>query len=247
MNNSDDNKALAFEYVLGTLRGEERDAFAKQLRSDDVIANEVRYWEAALLPAPESVAPLAPKPDTFKNIQALLDVRQSRASPLQPVSFWEKLLPWKMATALAFSMLLVVSGLLVNNTIQQQTISDAPNADYVAVLLNDANEPVLTALTANDGSKLWLKWENWQTPKDHSLQLWSQSRRDGEIRPLLVFDSAEQLEEVELDQATWRLIKDSSHLIITQEDIGGSPIDEPSQQIIAKGICIRIANKDGRA
>ena len=152
-----------------------------------------------------------------------------------------------MATAIAFSMLLVVSGLLVNNTLQHQTISGAPNADYVAVLLNDANEPILTALTANDGSKLWLKWEHWQAPKGHSLQLWSQSRRDGEIRPLLVFDSAEQLEEVELDQATWRLIKDSSHLIITQEDIGGSPIDEPSQQIIAKGICIRIANKDGRA
>ena len=35
MNNPDEKNALALEYVLGTLRGEERDAFIKQLATDD--------------------------------------------------------------------------------------------------------------------------------------------------------------------------------------------------------------------
>jgi anti-sigma-K factor RskA len=110
----------------------------------------------------------------------------------------------------------------------------------VAVLLDDSDVPILTALTASDGNTLWLKWEKWQTPKDHSLQLWAKSRRDGQIRPLLVFGNRE-LKEVKLDEATLRLIKDSSHLIITQEEVGGSSLDEPSDMIIAKGICIRLA------
>ncbi|MBQ0779168.1 MAG: hypothetical protein KBT79_00035, partial [Thalassolituus oleivorans] len=65
MINADDKNALALEYVLGTLRGEEREAFAKQLRSDDSLMQAVRYWEQSLMPAPESVPSLAPNPDTF--------------------------------------------------------------------------------------------------------------------------------------------------------------------------------------
>ena len=105
---------------------------------------------------------------------------------------------------------------------------------------------MLTALTASENSKLWLKWENWQAPQDHSLQLWAKSRRDGQIRPLLVFASNE-LKEVELDEATLRLIKDSSHLIITQEEVGGSAIDEPSDAVIATGVCIRLNETAGKA
>ncbi|MFW2374812.1 MAG: anti-sigma factor [Gammaproteobacteria bacterium] len=241
MKDQTDKQSLAFEYVLGTLHGTERDDFIEQLQRDDRLAEEVRYWESALIVSPDSVTSLAPKPDTFKKIQAKIDSRYSHTTPEKAVSFWEKLLPWKMATAFAFAMLLVVSGVVVNNSIQQSDSYNGLNADYVAVLVDDNNEPILTALTASDGSKLWLKWEDWKIPKGHSLQLWSQSRRDGEIRPLLVFEKGEQ-KEVALDQATWRLIKDSSHLIITREEIGGSPFDEPSKQVIAKGVCVRLAN-----
>lgn len=240
MNEDDDKQALAFEYVLGTLGSEERKAFVEQMSTDEALAEAVRYWEANLMPDPESVQPVAPKPDTFKQIQATLN---KRSAPLvqeeKAPGFWEKLLPWKTATAFAFAMLMVVSTVLVNNSLDQGRLSGSPNADYVAVLVNEDDEPVLTALTASDGSKLWLKWENWKSPEGHSLQLWSQSRRDGEIRPLLVFEGSEQ-QEVALDQATWRLIKDSSHLIITREESGGSPLDEPSEQVIATGICIRL-------
>lgn len=239
MSDDDDKQAQAFEYVLGTLSGEEREAFIAEMRVDDRLAEAVRYWEATLMPAPETVPPVAPKMDTFKQIQATINDRHSTSVATSPISFWERLLPWKSATAIAFAMLLVVSGLLLDNNLQRSGLNSAPNADYVAVLVNEHNEPVLTALTASDGSKLWLKWENWQAPEGHSLQLWSQSRRDGEIRPLLVFEGNEQ-QEVALDQATWRLIKDSSHLIITREEEGGSAMDEPSEQVIATGVCIRL-------
>ena len=235
MNNPDDKNALALEYVLGTLRGEERKAFAKQLDSDDGLMQSVRYWEESLMPAPESVPILTPKPNTFKNIQAAINQNHS-ASQNKPLSVWEKLLPWKVITSAAFAMLLVVSAVLFNTTLQQSSL----NTDYVAVLVDDSDSPILTALTASDGNTLWLKWEKWQTPKDHSLQLWAKSRRDGQIRPLLVFGDNE-LKEIALNEATLRLIQDSSHLIITQEEMGGSSMDEPSEIVIAKGVCIRLA------
>ena len=232
MINSDDKNALALEYVLGTLRGEERIAFTKQLESDDSLVQSVHNWEESLMPAPESVPVLAPKPNTFKNIQAaIIPAPQNKT-----LSMWEKLLPWKVITSAAFAMLLIVSGVLFNTTLQQNNL----NTDYVAVLVSDTDTPILTALTASDGTTLWLKWEKWESSKEHSLQLWAKSRRDGQIRPLLVFGDSE-LKEIALNEATFRLIQDSSHLIITREEVGGSSIDEPSEIVIAKGVCIRLA------
>ena len=234
----------AFEYVLGTLRGAERDAFTEKLRHDDTLAAQVRFWEETITPAADTLTELAPAPATLQNIQTTLNNRHNRSVPSQPERFWQKLLPWKTATAIAFCLLFVVSGVLVTNltTPPGQTL----NAAYVAVLVDESDNPVLTALTASDGSTLWLKWENWEKPDGHSLQLWSQSRRDGEIRPLAVFGGAEK-NAIALDQANWRLIKDSSHLFITREEVGGSPIDEPSEQIIATGVCIRLEKASDNA
>jgi anti-sigma-K factor RskA len=236
MINSDDQNALALEYVLGTLQGPERDAFAEQLRTDNSLLKAVRYWETTLMPAPETVPALAPKADTFKNIHAHIN-QTSAASQETSQRWWEALLPWKIISSAAFAMLLVVSGVLLNTNLQQVGL----NTDYVAVLVDGSDAPILTALTASKGSTLWLKWEKWQTSSEHSLQLWAKSRRDGQIRPLLVFGDSE-LKQIALDEATLRLIQDSSHLIITQEEIGGSPLDEPSDVIIAKGVCIRFAD-----
>lgn len=242
MTDKEDLKALAFEYVVGTLRGEERQSFISQMQADQELADEVQYWENHLAPLAENVQPMAPKADTFGKIQAQINARNQREPAATTVGFWERLLPWKMAASLAFAMVLAVSVVMYNGSFQ----SGGLNTDYVAVLMNDADEPVLTALTASENSKLWLKWENWQPPQDHSLQLWAKSRRDGEIRPLMVFASNE-LKEVELDEATLRLIKDSSHLIITQEELGGSAIDEPSDAVIATGVCIRLKEAAGKA
>lgn len=240
MINSNDQDTLALEYVLGTLSAEEREAFAKQLRSDDSLRQAVRYWEESLMPAPETVPALAPKPNTFKKIQAAINNQSHSSTEEASTNWWEKLLPWKIISSAAFAMLFVVSSLLLTSNFQQDNQGSNLNTDYVAVLVGEADAPILTALTASDGSTLWLKWENWKTPKDHSLQLWAKSRRDGQIRPLLVFGDSE-LKQIALDEATLRLIKDSSHLIITQEEIGGSALDEPSDKIIAKGVCIRLA------
>ena len=66
------------------------------------------------------------------------------------------------------------------------------------------------------------------------------SKRDGQIRPLGVFAQT-AVEQQALSVPNWRLIKDAESLLLTEEDIGGSPIDEPSDIVIAKGVCVLLA------
>jgi anti-sigma-K factor RskA len=132
-------------------------------------------------------------------------------------------------------MLAVCLWLLVARDPLQQ-----PNADYVAVLTNDSGAPQLTVLTATGGAQLWLKWEAIEIADEKNLQLWAVSKRDGQIRPLGVFAQTD-IQQLPLTVPQWRLIKDSSHLILTEEDVGGSPLDEPSDVILAKGVCVLLA------
>lgn len=237
---SPEESSLAFEYVLGTLDAQEREAFEQQMRRDHSIADEVLYWEKHLEMQSSDIVELAPDPKSFSIIQDRIAKQHDSSSDVSnPLSsFFDFLFSWKTATASMFAVLLVVVGLstFTNNTVT------GPNTDYVAVLLNEAEQPVLTALTASEGQTLHLKWESFEKPEDGSLQLWSKSRRDGVIRPLFVFD--QQQEVIDLDVATLRLIQDSSHLLITQEEFGGSPFDEPSDAVVAEGVCIRFSQPD---
>ena len=115
-----------------------------------------------------------------------------------------------------------------------------PNADYVAVLTDTDGAPQLTVLTSAGGDQLWLKWDEVVMAEDKNLQLWAISKRDGQIRPLGVFAQTD-IRQVPLDVARLRLIKDAAQLLLTEEDIGGSPLDEPSEVIIAKGACVLLA------
>jgi anti-sigma-K factor RskA len=118
-----------------------------------------------------------------------------------------------------------------------------PNADYVAVLTARDGEAKLTALTASDGQTLWLQWQDVAVESDTSIQLWALSKRDGQIRSIAVFDST-SAKSLMLDQANLRLIKDAEKLILTSEELGGSAMDEPSENVIASGVCVRLTLSD---
>jgi anti-sigma-K factor RskA len=239
-----DTTALAFEYVLGTLRESERDAFEQAMQRNYELRDAVSYWENALVPETCLDDAIAPHPDTFKHIQQRIqNTRSSSSYKLELSGFLNSLLSWKTASFALFALVLILGTLHIPPTTLPQTVPTNSPSDYVAVLLNNDNAPVLTALTTANESVLFLKWEEWQPLDNQSLQLWSQSRRDGEIRPLMVFNS-EPKKTIEIDEATLRLIKDSSYLLITLEELGGSPLDEPSDIVLAKGVCVRLTAPD---
>ncbi len=226
---------LAFEYVTGVLRGEERRVFERLLHTNDSLADQVRFWEEQLMQLSDETDVRKPDADLWKNIQVRLNATTAHSeSVLTSKSIWPRWFMWAMPSlvvmVLAFSFLLFP---LLKNL-------SGPNADYVAVLTDPQGAARLTVLTATSGKQLWLKWDSLNIAPEKNLQLWAVSKSDKQIRPLGVFAQTD-IAQLELTKANWRLIKDAESLILTEEDVGGSPIDEPSDIVLAKGVCVLLA------
>jgi len=230
--------SLAFEYVTGTLRADERRQFEQSLASDESAQQEVAFWEEHLMslhPSQER----QPSSDTWEAIASRLVPPRAGAEPAKTNTLtWANFLQWIAPTAAAMMLMLVLFGYYPNAG--KHNSSNTPNTDYVAILTNDDGNAIVTALTASGDKSMWLKWEISQFSESTSAQLWAISKRDNEIRPIAVLDSTGTL-KIELDEALWRLVTDSSHLILTEEELGGSALDEPSEKILAKGICVRFS------
>ena len=72
-----DLDALAGDYVLGTLSGEERQALEAQMKHDAGLRDRVEDWERRLAPAVVALAePVEPPPGLLARIEAVIDARQ---------------------------------------------------------------------------------------------------------------------------------------------------------------------------
>lgn len=231
-----DDKLLAFDYVSGVLRGAERQQFEARLRDDSALQTQVSFWEEELMSLSDHETGITPEPEVWRAIEA----RLQQPTPVRTAPRFSWL--WPSITGFASVMLAVCLWLLIARDPLQQFMQQ-PNADYVAVLTNETGAAQLTVLTATGGAQLWLKWEAVEIAEDKNLQLWAISKRDGQVRPLGVFAQTD-IQQLPLSVAHWRLIKDASHLILTEEDVGGSPLDEPSEIVLAKGVCVLLAQVD---
>lgn len=223
---------LAFDYVTGVMRGNERKRFTQRLTREPELQAEVNYWEEELMRLSDKEQVLRPAATTWDTIAARLNHNNTRPPGLWLRWFWQGV---SAATCILFATFIWLTP--ANTALQQ------PNADYVAILTDETGGAQLTVLTANGGEKLWLKWGDLKIAPEKNLQLWAISKRDGQIRPLGVFAATDTI-DMAITVAQSRLIKDSSHLILTEEDVGGSPLDEPSETVIAKGVCVLLAKTE---
>ncbi|NQD35969.1 hypothetical protein HPT27_02970 [Permianibacter sp. IMCC34836] len=223
------DRELAFEYALGTLRGQARKDAEQRLREDPEFANAVAFWEQHMM-AMQKPAALPTAASTWARIAAKID--QTVEVPRQTLREL-LLLRW----ALALSLLFAVG--LSSYSLFWRAPPTAPNASYAAVLLNQKGSASLTALTSADSKQLWLQWETVTVKPNRSLQLWAVSKRDGEARSVAIFSGTVQT-GVALDEATARLIHDAAELLLTEEETGGSALDQPSEQLIARGVCVQL-------
>lgn len=240
--------SLAFEYVSGTLPIDERKKVKERLPQDENLQKEVHFWEEQLMAMQNLNEHIAPLDSTWAAIESRLDFAKPHTN--EKASSESNELPWYFSFWKLTSGVLALGWLVtiafVFNGYGVGT-NEHINANYVAVLTNAAGEAKLTAHASQDGKQLWLKWdENKPVEPGKSIQLWAQSRRDGQTRSLYVFDASLDggaNQTMTLSEANMRLIRDADFLILTEEDAGGSAIDEPSNTLIAKGICVRLDDK----
>ena len=249
-----DLAGAAFEYVAGTLKGVERRDFESRLENSAEHKAAVAFWEEQLLALNSAQTPVPPYSDGWQRLENRL-FPSPRMQSAAPGVGWSSFLQWFMPSAAALVLAIVIVGYKTPSGVDEDgsladtdtaPASTSPNIDYVAVLTDSDGKAILTALTAGEGQRLWLKWEDFTIAPDSSLQLWAKSKRDGEIRPLAVFDDTNG-GEIQLSETTFRLITDSSFLLLTQEEQGGSALDEPSDTLLARGFCVRFSRKDQAA
>ncbi|VUD66716.1 hypothetical protein TDB9533_03671 [Thalassocella blandensis] len=232
---SSEDANIAFEYVAGTLTAEERREFENRMTDNPELTREVAFWEQHLMAIQPDEA-RAPQSDTWQRIETAITPNATQQTETTGFS-WSTLWQWASPTVAAMVLLFAVIGY---NPMQ----TTAPNTDYIAVLTDTTGKARLTALTTADDKRMWLKWESdYAINPETNVQLWAISKRDGQTRPLGVFSSTD-VAQVELDQTRWRLVTDAEYLLLTEEEEGGSAIDEPSEVILAKGFCVRFSSAE---
>lgn len=246
-----DDDALAFEYVAGSLQGSERDLFQQRMNEDSSLADRVLHWENHLSALLTSESKLAPQSGTWQSIEDKLNPRatvrtEARATSESTVfGNWFSRFGWALGGAMAsFALTLTMWDLLPNSSLLSEPTE--LRVDYVAVMASSAGAPVLTTLGNASRSTLTLSWNETELSDDSDYQLWAVSRRDGETRSLAVLDN-DSIANLELSEAQWRLIVDAQTLLLTREETGGSAIDEPSDQLVASGICVRLRSGEAKS
>lgn len=230
----------AFEYVSGTLDASERAAYERKLENSADERALVKFWQEHLLSLDVHTRALAPADDTWSRIAAATGIEEKESPKDKRTT--PGLVGW-FGWATTAMATLVIAFLLIKPL--DSFNGGAPNTDYIAVLTDTDGKAVLTALTTQHDSKMWLQWEALPQPEDvqdeeSSLQLWAVSKRDGQIRSLAVFEDTSG-RTLALNETAFRLVTDSSFLLLTREEVGGSAIDEPSEDLVARGVCVRFS------
>jgi anti-sigma-K factor RskA len=234
-----DKESKAFEFVLGTLSTEEREAFKDQHTTDNKLDDDLIFWENHLSTLNSEDDTLQPRTQTWEAIEAVITPADSTSAATTGLrSKWLSWLPWGLSLAMSCALVITLS-------FGQFNLDSALSApiDYVAVLTDDSGQAKLTAITEGGSKNMWLQWDNIALDDDQDLQIWALSKSDNQIRSIAVIED-KQTHTLQLSDAHWRLIKDADSLILTAEDKGGSVLDEPSQVILAKGVCVRMERQE---
>ncbi|MFT6270319.1 MAG: anti-sigma-K factor RskA [Alphaproteobacteria bacterium] len=193
---------------------------------------------AKLVPLNADTAELAPLPETWQKIKASLNTGQpAKHIKVAAETFsWLALFKKQWPSAIAVSFCLMIALFVVNQPVKVDALS------YVAVLTNSEQTPQVVASTYGNSKKLVLDIVDLPSiDEEHSYELWIRSKTDNQTRSLGEIPKGLLSFQRQLSQAEWRLIVDSSYLIISVEEEGGLAIGEPSDMILSKGLCIRLS------
>lgn len=252
---------LASQFVLGTLSNLVHKRVIKLCKDNKRLENRISFWQEKLISIDQKTVELPPSDQSWSIIADTLNLDLDTAkSPMteknkKPEHVKESLLskvtnffsnslssisffstPMNRLTT-AFSVVVIVLATLIVNPV----LKKGDQLSYVAVLTEEDGSAHLVASTYGESKKLVVNVVNMPSiEKEQAFELWVVSKTDAQARSLGVIPQGKKLIEQQLTQAQWRLIKDSDSLIVTMEEAGGSPIGEPSEYIVSRGLCVRL-------
>lgn len=225
---------IARDYVIGSLSAAARRRCESLRMELPDLDQKIHKWSEHLQPMADAVPDLVPGNAVWERIDASINKASLSPEPVaKRLSLWDRL-SFVRGLALAASILVVALALI------QVTQDVPPSVDYVAVLANDAGQPRIVATASEVTKKLQIRIFGDALDSESDYQLWALSKTDGEIRSLGLLDAG-SLSQRQLNETDWRLIIDAHELLVTAEMPGGSPIGEPSDDVISRGLCVRLS------
>lgn len=212
---------LAAEYALGTLRGGARRRFERLLPAHPALQDAVQAWQQRLQPLAAPVAPVAPPPQLWADVQ-----RRLFGEPAPQPSWWAKLGLWQgfagVATAGALAMAVVLG----------QPVK--PQPPFVIVMNStEAGASIVkagfVASVSADGGALTLKSLGELTVEQgRVLELWAvPAKGSPQSLGLLTGGQARVLRA--------KLLAGTAAFAVSMEPVGGSPTGAPTGPIVSAG------------
>lgn len=232
----DDLQALAGEYVLGILAGEERDRVERRMTGDARLRGYVEAWQMRLQPLADAVETVEPSPAAWQRIETTLGspaaLRQRRplAGELRGLRWWQRINVWRTWAAIATLVALALAGALLTPLAQLRPAA-APR--LVAVLTSVGGEP-FWMLSAGSADHLTVRpvQEIARTAQAH--ELWLLPDDGAAPISLGVLDPAGGTQRVLPTDIAARL-QPGARLAISLEPAAGAPGGAPSGPIAYRG------------
>lgn len=222
---------LAAEYVLGTLRGPARRRLEALLPAHPALRSAVVRWQDALVPLAASVRPVEPSARVWQGIEARLFAQKRAAGEpaLSPVRWWQRVLPWRAATAFATAAALALGvALSLPQPVQPPLVVVLSPADAAAA--GALSKARFVASVSADGRGLVLKpIDALALDPQRALELWAVPGQ-GAPRSLGVVAAQGATTIIRAE-----LLRDTAAFAVSVEPLGGSPTGAPTGPIISVG------------
>jgi anti-sigma-K factor RskA len=213
---------LAAEYALGVLQGDARDAFARRIAQDTILAAAVRHWDEHFVNIAEDIAPVAPP----RSVEVAIEQRLFTPVNGAKTSFWDSLGFWR---GLAMASLATVVALGAWN-LRPQT--DSASSGLVAQVASETNAVKLVAYYDAAKGELRLNRTEGAPASGRSFELWLIAGTDAPVSLGLLPADKNGAFVVPVNLRS--KLKDGT-LAISDEPQGGSTTGAPTGTVLATG------------
>ena len=217
---TEEEDALAAEYVLGTLSAEELRIAAAHLAGNPDFARAVEAWERRLAPLAQAAREQVPSPAVFESLMMRI---APASAPNNVVSLTRKLALWRAAAvglaALAASLLVVL------------TLPRPQGGQFVAVLQSDKAQPGFVATVDLVRHTVSVRRVGDAAPAAHAYELWALGAGRPAPESLGVVNASLVVPTARLKGRD----VGATLLAISLEPEGGSPTGQPTGPILFTG------------
>jgi anti-sigma-K factor RskA len=209
---ADELDLAAAEYVLGTLDGAERRAFAGRLAGDPAAARAVASWSERLAPMLTAIPEVEPPAGAWRKIEAAIG-RDAAANDNSAVR-------WRIATLAASLVALAMTGVAW----RESASPTAPAA--VAALSSQGGAPAVLVTYDRSARRLRIMPVAMPVQPGRSFELWMIAGGAAPKSMGLLGDHAFGLPIVPADETTFA---------VSVEPVGGSPTGAPTGPVLWSG------------